>query len=91
MQERTVKVCPRCGSKDFYTVASRGGASYACKGCAYRGTFVEVSNSEARKIKGKSSKYFSPFPPSPNFSKGKSVGLIALLLIMLGILIVMFA
>lgn len=85
MSERFVKVCSRCGSRDFYVVG-RNVANLACKGCGYRGTFIEVSESEAKKIKGKPSKYFSPFPMNPRLVKGHNI-FVKLLILLAGLLI----
>jgi hypothetical protein len=64
-KERMVKVCPRCGSREFYTVG-KNFPRHACKSCAFSGSFLDVPESEARKIKQKPSKYFSPFPAPPS-------------------------
>jgi hypothetical protein len=81
-KERFVKVCPNCGSRDFYTVGARS-IRYACKSCGYQGAFIDLPEREAMKIKQGPAKYFMPFPaPSVKY---KDPGPIIKILTMLAI------
>jgi len=66
VEEKFIKICPRCGSDNFYYKSSKYGAMFpTCRNCGYTDNFIEVTKEVQKEIQDK---YTTDEPkPKPRF------------------------